>query len=128
MPNTHLGIDASLCGTPVAQSPGRATARLTPTAAMAVDDRSLVHGGFVFGLADYAAMLAVDDPFVVLGSADVRFLKPVVVGEALSADAVVDVVAGKKRAVRVVVTRGADEVFTGTFTCFVLERHVLEKS
>lgn len=94
---------------------------------MAVDDRALVHGGFVFGLADYAAMLAVDDPNVVLGSADVRFLKPVVVGEPLVAEAVVESEAGKKRAVRVVVTRGADEVLTGTFTCYVLEHHVLEK-
>jgi acyl-coenzyme A thioesterase PaaI-like protein len=48
---------------------------------MAVDDRGLVHGGFVFGLADHAAMLAVNDPNVVLGAASTRFLKPVRVGE-----------------------------------------------
>lgn len=127
MPNTHLGIDATLCGTPVAQTPGHATAQLTPTPAMAVDARALVHGGFVFGLADYAAMLAVDDPNVVLGSADVRFLKPVVVGEPLVATAIVEAVSGKKRSVRVSVTRGADEVLSGTFTCYVLDQHVLEK-
>ena len=126
MPNTHLGIDATLCGTPTAQSAGRATARLTPTAAMAVDSRSLVHGGFVFGLADYAAMLAVDDPNVVLGAAEVRFLKPVIVGEALVADANVESEAGKKRVVKVVVSRAAEPVMTGTFTCYVLEHHVLE--
>lgn len=38
-----------------------------------------------FGLADYAAMLAVNEPTVVLGKAEVRFLKPVKVGERLLA-------------------------------------------
>jgi acyl-coenzyme A thioesterase PaaI-like protein len=126
MPNTHPKIDAALCGTPVSQAPGRATASFVPTAAMAVDDRKLVHGGFVFGFADYAAMLAVDDPNVVLGSADVRFLKPVVVGDALLATASVESASGRKRMVQVIVTRGAEEVLTGTFTCFVLDKHVLE--
>jgi acyl-coenzyme A thioesterase PaaI-like protein len=128
MPNTHVGIDASLCGSPVSQAPGTAVARLVPTAAMAVDDRSLVHGGFVFGLADYAAMLAVDDPNVVLGAAETRFTKPVVVGDELLATAVVELASGRKRTVRVVVTRAREDVMTGTFTCFVLDRHVLEKA
>jgi acyl-coenzyme A thioesterase PaaI-like protein len=44
---------------------------------MAADQRGLVHGGFTFGLADYAAMVAVNDPNVVLGAAEVRFLAPV---------------------------------------------------
>jgi len=43
---------------------------------MVVDDHKLVHGGFIFGAADYAAMAAVNDPNVVLGSAEVSFLKP----------------------------------------------------
>ena len=57
VPNTHLAIDHSLCGAPQDLSEGHATARLETTAAMAVDVQGLVHGGFVFGLADHAAML-----------------------------------------------------------------------
>jgi hypothetical protein len=89
-PATHTAIAPSLCGEPVSLAPGRAVVRLTLTPAMAVDARGLVHGGFVFGLADYAAMLAVNDPFVVLGAADVRFLAPTVVGEILEAEAVAE--------------------------------------
>ena len=37
--------------------------------------------------ADYAAMLAVNDPFVVLGAAQTRFLAPVAVGERVIARA-----------------------------------------
>ena len=61
-PNTHLGINSALCGEVIELTDGGATAQLTTTAAMAADDQGLVHGGFVFGLADYAAMLAVNDP------------------------------------------------------------------
>jgi acyl-coenzyme A thioesterase PaaI-like protein len=132
--DTHLAIDRTLCGEPVDISEGRARVLLTTTQAMAVDERGLVHGGFVFGAADYAAMLAVNDPHVVLGGADVRFLKPVVVGELVEAVAIVEEQKGHKHQVQVAVRRpgsqvdgsDAEDVFTGRFTCFVLPEHVLD--
>jgi acyl-coenzyme A thioesterase PaaI-like protein len=48
---------------------------------MSADSKGLVHGGFVFGSADYVAMVAVNDPFVVLGSSTSKFLAPVRVGD-----------------------------------------------
>ncbi len=126
-PNTHLGIDRSLCGTPTAVSDGSATVELTATAVMAADDRGLVHGGFVFGAADYAAMLAVNDPNVVLGSANVMFKAPIRVGERVLVKAELQEAKGKKRQVEVTAHVGATRVLEGTFTCFVLEQHVLNK-
>lgn len=127
---THLAIDHALCGEPVRLEPGFAEVRLTTVQAMVVDDRGLVHGGFVFGLADHAAMLAVNDPNVVLGAASTRFLKPLRVGEAVVARARVGgeagATSGRKRTVAVEVLRGDEPVMTGEFTCFVLDRHVLE--
>lgn len=125
-PRTHQQIDRSLCGELVTLAPGRAELTLTTLPAMAVDDRGLVHGGFVFGLADHAAMLAVNDPNVVLGAASTRFLKPLRVGEVVLARASVSAEAGRKRSVAVEVLRGDEPVMTGEFTCFVLERHVLD--
>ena len=123
---THLGIDRGLCGTPTRVDVGEAEVELLTTPVMAADERGLVHGGFLFGLADYAAMLAVNDPNVVLGAAEVRFKTPNVVGETLVAQARVTEEAGKKREVDVTVACGATEVFQGRFTCFVLPQHVLE--
>lgn len=126
---THLAIDPRLVGTPLALSEGSAHVVLVTLPEMAADERGLVHGGFVFGLADYAAMLAVNHPNVVLGSAEIRFLKPVMVGERLVAEAVVaktEETAGKKIRVKVTVRRGETEVLTGSFVCFTPERHVLE--
>lgn len=125
-PNTHLGIDPALCGRPTELTPGAATVELTALPSMAADERGLVHGGFVFGQADYAAMLAVNDPNVVLGAADCKFLAPVTAGEALIARAKVNSEAGRKRAVEVTVERAGERVFEGSFTCFVLDRHVLD--
>lgn len=123
---THLAIDHALCGEPVRLEPGLAEVRLTTLPAMVVDDRGLVHGGFVFGLADHAAMLAVNDPNVVLGAASTRFLKPLRAGEVVLARARVGAESGRRRTVAVEVLRGDEPVMTGEFTCFVLERHVLE--
>lgn len=125
-PNTHLGIDPELCGVPVELAPGRAVTRFTAAARMAADERGLVHGGFVFGLADYAAMLAVNDPFVVLGAADARFLAPVRVGDVVLATASVTQDKGKKRVVEASAAVGDTAVFTATFTTFVLDAHVLD--
>ena len=127
-PNTHLGINTSLCGEPVSLEPGKSRVRLTTTALMAADALGLVHGGFIFGLADYAAMLAVNDPNVVLGAAESSFLKPVRVGDTAEAVAAVTEEKGRKRLVDVDVTVGGVSVFTGRFTCFVLDAHVLHKS
>ena len=122
---THEKISKSLCGQPLKVEDNFSRVELKTTAEMVVDDFGLVHGGFIFGLADYAAMIAVNDPNVVLGGAEVRFLKPVKAGESVVAEAKVTEKSGKKHMVTVAVTRAAKPVFEGTFACFVLEQHVL---
>jgi len=123
---THEQIDRRLCGEPVHAANGGSSVQMKTGADMAVDRPGLVHGGFIFGLADHAAMIAVNDPFVVLGGAETRFLKPVKVGDTVLATARTEAVEGKKHSVAVDVTRGDDLVFQGTFTCFVLDKHVLD--
>ncbi len=122
---THREIDGELCGKPLETGEGYSRVELVATERMAADDSGLVHGGFVFGLADYAAMIAVNHPNVVLGGADVKFLKPVRTGEKVIAEARVTKVEGKKNIVEVVCSRESEKVFAGTFVCFVLDRHVL---
>ncbi len=123
---THKTIDKELCGKPVKLEDGTSTIEFVTTSRMAVDSTGLVHGGFIFGLADYAAMLAVNHPNVVLGSADVKFTKPVKIGEVVIAEARIVSSKGKKHLVTVGVKRENDIVFQGEFTCFILETHVLD--
>jgi len=124
---THERIDPELCGRPLEIREGYSRVEFHAAPRMAVDEFQLVHGGFIFGLADYAAMIAVNHPNVVLGSAEVKFLKPVKVEDVLTAEAQTEAVEGKKRPVRVLVRRGEEVVFEGRFTCFVTTQHVLCK-
>jgi len=122
---THESISRALCGVPRELREGYSRVELETTLDMAVDNSGLVHGGFIFGQADYAAMIAVNRPNVVLGAAEVKFLKPVEAGELVIAEAKVTETDGKKRIVEVSVTGGGATVFEGKLTCFVLDQHVL---
>ena len=124
---THRLTSEKLVGRPVKIGPGSAEVELLTTEEMAVDEYGLVHGGFTFGLADYAAMLAVNEPTVVLGKAEVKFLKPVKAGEKLTARAEVREDLGRKKIVWAeVFNEKGEKVFEGSFHCYVLEKHVLE--
>ena len=123
---THQALDTRLCGEVLTLEEGRAEVAMTTVPEMAADGSGLVHGGFVFGLADHAVMLAVNHPNVVLGQAESRFLRPVRVGEGLVAEAEVEAHEGKKILVSALVRQGDREVLRGSFVCFTPERHVLE--
>ena len=129
---THQKINHQLCGDPIESGEngengeGKSRVTLQATEQMAVDDKGLTHGGFIFGLADHAAMIAVNHPHVVLGAADVKFLKPVRTGDTVEASARVVKTSGRKSTVDVRVTRKGETLFSGIFTCFILEKHVLD--
>jgi predicted thioesterase len=72
-------------------------------------------------------MLAVNDPLVVLGSAEVRFSSPVRVGDTVVASARVSAEKGKKRVIEVSAQVGDREVLAGTMTAFVLDQYVLDQ-
>jgi uncharacterized protein (TIGR00369 family) len=123
---THQAVDQSLCGRPLEVEAGLSRVELKTLPSMAADISGLVHGGFIFSLADYAAMIAVNHPNVVLGAADVKFLKPVRVGDTVLAEARLQEVQGKKHWVAVSVVHKEETVFQGMFTCFVLDRHIFD--
>lgn len=124
---THLSIDRSLCGEPLSIEEGRAVVHLRTTSSMGADAEGLVHGGFVFGAADYAAMLAVNHPHVVLGSADCRFTAPVAVGDVVEIIAERTEQRGRKHVIAVSAKVAERTVLTGTLTTFVLDQHVLDQ-
>lgn len=124
---THEKINRQLCGEPVKTAENYSLVELKTTAEMAADETGLLHGGFIFGLADYAAMIAVNDPNVVLAKADVSFLKPSVSGDILTAEAKLISEDGRKKAMEVNVISGGNIVFKGNFLCFIPDKHVLSE-
>jgi len=124
--NTHQGINREFCGTPVKAEKNHASIEMITSEDMSVDDTGLIHGGFIFGLADHAAMLAVNHPNVVLAGSSCKFRLPLVPGEKITASAAVTKEENNRYTVAVAVKRGEDTVFTGDFFCAVLKNHVLE--
>ena len=124
--NTHLNINTSLCGKVTKIEKEYAEVLLHTTQEMMVDAQGLVHGGFIFSAADLAAMSAVNDPLVVLGSANSKFIAPVKAGDVVLCKATVISQKGKKREVNVQAFVKEKLVYEGGFTTFVLDKHVLE--
>lgn len=88
-------------------APGRATTRMTVTAAM-LNGHGIGHGGYVFLLADTAFAFACNtyDQRTVAGSCDIDFLDAVRLGDVLVANAVERVRSGRSGIYDVTVRRG----------------------
>lgn len=125
--NTHNMASNKLIGKVIEIGNKYSKVSLKTIDEMVVDKFGLIHGGFVFGLADYAAMLSVNKPTVVLGKADVRFVNPVKVGDELTAVAKVIQDTDYKKVVNVIVVSNNNnkKIFEGDFHCYVLRKHVL---
>ncbi|MCS6957515.1 MAG: PaaI family thioesterase [Aquificaceae bacterium] len=124
---THLKIDRSLSGEVVEISEGYAKLRLKTDHRMVADETGLIHGGFIFSLADFCAMATVNEPTVVLAQASMKFIKPVILGDEMEAEGRLIRSEGKKRWVQVEVKRKGEKVAEGEFLCVVPERHVLSQ-
>ncbi len=124
---THNLAKPDLLGEPIyIEIKKEAKVKLTCTEQMVVDKKGLIHGGFTYGLADYAAMLAINHPNVVLGSSKSRFIAPVKIGDTMIALAKVMESDGRRSLVNVEVQVGTKIVYSGEFTCYTLNNHVLE--
>jgi len=122
---THLKIDERLSGEVVLLKNDFAKVVLETTQEMVADNYGLVHGGFIFSAADYAAMAAINHPNVVLAKSEVKFLAPTKLGDSVILEAKVSSKDGIKASVEVVGKIEEKEVFKGTFFTATLENHIL---
>lgn len=125
---THKKINQVLSGKIVELRDGYAKVSLVATEEMAADEMGLVHGGFTFSAADFAAMAAVNHPNVVLVGAKTRFLAPMKVGDEAIFEAKASHTTTKKRDVSVTAVVNGIKIFEGEFATVVLDRHVLKMS
>lgn len=123
--NTHEKINTAFSGDVEKLEKGYALISLETNEAMRADDVGLVHGGFIFSAADFAAMAAVNEPNVVLASCNCLFLAPVRVGDTVKFEASEHQKEGRKRNVTVKGFVHDIKVFEGEFKTVVTERHVL---
>ena len=127
MVKTHLKIDERYSGRVVKVEDGYAEVLLSTSEEMLADEQGLIHGGFTFSAADYAAMVAVNEPTVVLAAANVSYLAPIKLGESTLFKAKVVQQEGRKSLVEVSGFVGAKEVFKGEFKTYTPAEHILDR-
>lgn len=125
---THELINHTLSGDLQKLEKGYAKVKLITNEDMRADEVGLVHGGFIFSAADFAAMAAVNEPNVVLAGSQCQFLAPVRVGDEVLFEAKVRHKEGRKRNVIVTAYAYDIKVFEAEFKTVVTERHVLKLS
>lgn len=123
---THQSINYDLCGEIQKLDIGLVKLKLTTTSEMLADEQGLIHGGFIFSAADYAAMAAVNEKNVVLVASNCQFLSPVKLGDTVNFVAKVRHQEGRKRNVHVVGNVLDIKIFDGEFKTVVTDRHVLK--
>lgn len=126
MLSTHERVNNDLCGEVLVLERGYVETRLRTIPEMLADDIGLIHGGFIFGAADYAAMLAVNEKNVVLVASNCQFLSPVKLHNEVKFVARVRHKEGRKRNVNVEGYVLDIKVFEGEFKTVVTEHHVLK--
>ena len=123
---THQSVNSEFSGEIVVMERGYVEVRLTTTPEMLADEVGLIHGGFIFSAADYAAMAAVNERNVVLVASDCQFLSPVKFHDEVNIIARVRHREGRKRNVHVEAFVLDIKVFEGEFKTVVTDRHVLK--
>jgi len=123
---THERINHDLNGEIMKLEHGNVEIKLVTSSEMVADEHGLIHGRFIFSSADYAAMVAVNEPNVVLVASDCQFLSPVKYGDIVMFTAKVRHKEGRKRNVHVVAHVLDIKVFEGEFKTVITDRHVLK--
>ncbi len=99
----------------------RGISMMETTQEMAFEKTQIVRGQHIFAQADSLAIAMVDADVVLTGLANIKFKRPVRVGERLVAKAEVIRRKGNKFVVLVETMAGADKVFRGKFVVFAVK-------
>jgi acyl-coenzyme A thioesterase PaaI-like protein len=124
--NTHLKIDNNISGECIELKKDYAKVKLTTKEFMCADSQGLIHGGFIFSSADYSAMLAINDPHVVLAKSNTKFIAPVKLNDIVILEANVLSSDGFKSEVEVIAKVEQKDVFKGSFFTATLKKHIFD--
>lgn len=123
---THEKVRSNLCGTILKLDAGYAKTTLQTTKDMVLDDLGLIHSGFIFGAADYAAAVAVNEPNLVIIGSRSKFLAPAKIDDLIEYEAKAKFEDSRKREIKVSGFINEVKVYEGIFQAVVLEQHIFK--
>lgn len=123
---THAKIKTSLAGNLTELKKGFAKVVLQTTNEMIVDDFGLIHSGFIFGSAEYAAVACINEENVVVIGCRSKFFAPAKMGDIIEFEAKGRFEEARKREIKVIGQINEIKVFEGVFQAVLLETHILK--
>lgn len=124
--NIHKRSNKTYVGKIVALEKNYSKVNFTTTNDMITDELGLVHSGFIFSSADYAASVAINEENTVIIGSKVSFLAPAKNGDIVEFEARVKFEDLRKREIDVMGKINDIKVFQGTFYAVVLEKHIFK--
>ncbi|NOX15628.1 MAG: PaaI family thioesterase [Epsilonproteobacteria bacterium] len=123
---THTKVRSSLIGNIISLEHSKSKTTLQTTEEMTVDKLGLIHNGFIFGAAEYAAAIAVNEENLVIISSKVKFLAPAKDGDLIEFIAMAKFEDSRKREIKVIGEINEIKIFEGIFQAVLLENHILK--
>ena len=122
---THTEINQSLFGTLEELEEGYAKVIFTGAEEMSVDKRGMIHTGFIYGSANFAAMASVNVATAILLVSKTNYLAPLGINDEAIFEAKCQQKNTRKRNVFVTGHVNNIKFFEGEFTIVVLDHHPL---
>ncbi|NLM98884.1 MAG: PaaI family thioesterase [Campylobacteraceae bacterium] len=123
---THRSAKSGLLGGLISLEKGYSKVTFQTTNEMSIDELGLVHSGFIFASADYAAATAVNEENTVIIGSRVSFLAPAKVGDLIEFEAKAKFEDSRKREISVVGKINDIKIFDGLFHAVVLDKHIFK--
>ncbi|MCD8212734.1 MAG: PaaI family thioesterase [Campylobacter sp.] len=123
---TSTSIKLNLSGTTTFLEKNRAKTKFYTNEDMIADSEGLIHSGFIFSAANYAALMAINEEFCVTIGARINFFGPLKLGDIVDFEAKAHFDDSKKRYVRVTGHTKGIKIFEGTYQLVMLEEHIFK--
>lgn len=123
---THAKIKGALVGNLTELKKGFSKVIFHTTQEMTVDDFGLIHNGFIFGSAEYAAVASINEENVVVIGCRSKFFAPAKLGDVIEFEAKGRFEEARKREIRVIGKINEIKIFEGIFQAILLEKHILQ--
>lgn len=121
---THRDLKPRYSGIITDLKKGYSKVQLTTTSDMTLDQEGLIHSGFVYLAADYAASVAINEENLIVIGSKIGFYAPAKLGDIIEFEAKSRFEDTKKREVQVIGKISDIKVFEGTFQLVILDDHI----
>ncbi|ANV98398.1 hypothetical protein BBW65_06140 [Helicobacter enhydrae] len=123
---TCTALKSDLCGVILNHTEEEILTKFTPTKQMICDEDNLIHSGFIFNAANYAAMCLVNQPFSVTIGSEVEFLAPLEFEQEMHFVGVIKQSNNKKYEVRVIGNLLDIKIFEATFYIAIFDKQLFK--